>query len=410
VTADRSTRPIAVIGGVYRERCMHPHWDEVFGSAGRAASIIARLGATVALHTHADLVSKEVLDSRGAMEGFDVHASTIDRSLEFEYRHGLAAPKIYDRGDRHAPLNVRVERAVRYGMLEAEAIVHGDRVVYDPQNAIAPTRYHENGSTARELAIVMNRHEACVFTGLWNATTAELATALIAQKTAGVVVIKQGPAGALVHDGRRIQIVPAYRSRAVWKIGSGDNFGAHFAYRWLHEDRPAAESADMASRATAYYCETRGFPSHSNLANYAPTPITPSASHIAGRQRAVYLAGPFFTLAQLWLIEEARTCLRSMGLAVFSPYHDVGHGSADDVVTQDLAAIDAADLIFAIGDGMDPGTVFEVGHAKAKGKPVVLYGENVSAGDQKMMLGSGCVIADDFVSAIYEAAWVACTL
>jgi nucleoside 2-deoxyribosyltransferase len=81
----------------------------------------------------------------------------------------------------------------------------------------------------------------------------------------------------------------------------------------------------------------------------------------------VYLAGPFFDLAQVWLIEQARANLREMGLEVFSPYHDIGLGSANDVVAKDLEGIDASHLVFAIADGLDPGTLYEIGYARTKG-------------------------------------------
>jgi len=64
----------------------------------------------------------------------------------------------------------------------------------------------------------------------------------------------------------------------------------------------------------------------------------------------------------------------------------------------------------AVCDGMDPGTVFEVGYARAKDKPVVVYCENEVDERTKMMRGSGCIVSDDFVSAIYQALWVACEL
>ena len=123
----------------------------------------------------------------------------------------------------------------------------------------------------------------------------------------------------------------------------------------------------------------------------------------------MYLAGPFFSLSQLWLIEEARGQLLEMGLNVFSPVHDVGHGSAEDVA-QDLDAIHECDLMLAIGDGLDAGTIYEIGYARALKKPVIMYVENESEEDQKMMVGSGCIITDDFVTAIYQAAWKAAEL
>jgi len=59
---------------------------------------------------------------------------------------------------------------------------------------------------------------------------------------------------------------------------------------------------------------------------------------------------------------------------------------------------------------MDPGTVFEVGYARALGKPAVIYCENESTENKKMMEGSGCVLENDYVTAIYRTLWKACVL
>jgi nucleoside 2-deoxyribosyltransferase len=95
---------------------------------------------------------------------------------------------------------------------------------------------------------------------------------------------------------------------------------------------------------------------------------------------------------------------------VFSPYHDVGHGSADDVVFKDLEAIKKADLVFAVGDGLDSGTVYEVGYARSQDKPVIVYCENETQESLKMMQGSGCTLCEDFVTAIYRSFWIAAAL
>jgi len=121
----------------------------------------------------------------------------------------------------------------------------------------------------------------------------------------------------------------------------------------------------------------------------------------------VYLAGPFFTLNQLWLVKQARTDLRSLGLEVFSPIHDVGGGSPEAVVQPDLAAIKGADILFAIVDGLDPGTVYEIGYARSQGKPVVVYSENETNEDLKMMIGDGCIMQSDYATAIYHTVWEA---
>ena len=105
------------------------------------------------------------------------------------------------------------------------------------------------------------------------------------------------------------------------------------------------------------------------------------------------------------MIEEACTVLDTMGFEVLSPYHLVGPGDADDVVEADLRYLDDADLVLAIGDGMDAGTIFEVGYAHAKGMPVVFYAENEVGEDRKMFEGTGCRMCGDFTSAVYHAVW-----
>lgn len=410
-TPPSSTSPrIEVVGGVYREWCLRPAWREIYGSAGRAAVAMASMGASVRLHAYMDRMAKGSMAAQAALNGFEIAPRDATSTVRFDYVHGLAVPRIIALPHQHDVIEVRAENIVRFGMLESDAVVHGDTVVYDPQNAVDPAPFMQNGSTARRLALILNRHEAALMTGLRDAPVPEMAKTLIAEKQAAVVVIKQGPLGAFVLDGDKESAVPAYRSGKVWKIGSGDNFVAHFAHRWISEGRPAAECADLASRATAYYCSTSGFATQAEIDAFAMPPIRPSQRYVEGWKPMVYLAGPFFTLAQLWLVEEARNALSTMGLQVFSPFHEVGHGSADDIASQDLAALMKADLVFALGDGMDPGTMYELGHARAAGKPVIVYCENESDGDKKMMAGSGCQFFNDFVSAIYNASWRACEL
>lgn len=389
---------------------MRPHWQEIFGSGGRAASAIASMGIAVDLHSYFDALTLDVLQGRSALEGMRVFPTAIERAVAFEYHHGLETPRIYGVKEQSPPFRVSADDIVCFGMLEGHPIVHGDRVVYDPQNASNPKPFKTNGSTARELAVILNRHEAGLLSGMPNAPAQDMAAALLEQNSANVVVIKLGPLGALVYDGNSAHVVPAYHSDRVWKIGSGDNFVGHFGYRWLYERRNAAESADLASRATAYYCQTKGFATPRTFATYSPQPVTPSKRYVEGRRPTVYLAGPFFTLAQLWIIEQARADLSALGFTVFSPYHDVGHGSAEDVVLQDLGGIAASDIVFAIADGLDSGTIYEIGYARARDKPVVMYCENESPENMKMMQGSGCAICTDYVSAVYQALWLATAL
>jgi len=307
---------------------------------------------------------------------------------------------------------VAVDPAVALGddvVLEGDGVVSAEQAVYDPQDAASPQLFAQNGSSARRLALVLNRHEAQLLVG-HGGRTSDLAQALLAKSSAEAIVIKDGARGALVLENARVTEVPAYQSASVWKIGSGDNFAAHFSVRWMLQGKSAAESADLASRATAYYCETRGFADDDLLAAYLPRPVQPSSRYLAGYAPSVYLAGPFFNLAQVWLVEQARSDLQAAGLRVFSPYHDVGIGVAQDVVAADLKGINESDLVFAIVDGMDPGTVFEIGYARATGKPVIVYCEMPSGENHKMLEGTDCTIVNDYVSAVYRTVWTACAL
>ncbi|WP_228893946.1 PfkB family carbohydrate kinase [Pseudoduganella aquatica] len=399
---------IHVVGGLYREECMRPGWREIYGSAGRAASAIAAAGGKACLHGYADTLASDNFLQRAALEQYKVNLTDVADATTFQYVHGLGTPTITTQAASHPSLTISQERVVRFGMLEGDAVVHANFAVYDPQNVSNPRHFAENGSTATHLALVLNRYEAAVLSGI-DGSPLEMAQALVSASRAQVVIIKLGPQGALVYaDGQEAQ-VPAFRTDKVWKIGSGDTFVANFAHHWM-SGQPAGQAAILASRATAYYCQFRGFATPGQLAAYWPTPVELSARCLKGYRPKVYLAGPFFTLAQLWLVEQAREQLHALGLDVFSPYHDVGHASANDVAAKDLAAIDNCDVLFAIADGLDSGTMYEIGHAQARQKSVVIYCENEADNHLKMMVGAGCIVSKDYVSAIYQTLWTAIEL
>jgi nucleoside 2-deoxyribosyltransferase len=211
---------------------------------------------------------------------------------------------------------------------------------------------------------------------------------------------KQEVAGALLVMPEEQVVIPAYETQHVWKIGSGDVFSATFAALWGCQGLPAEEAADLASRATAYYCETRTLPGlvPAELRQLSFTPRNPSAG-------IVYLAAPFFDIGQRWIVEEARALLLNLGAVVFSPVHEVGPGPAEIVASADIEGLERADVVFGILNGLDAGTIFELGYAMKKGLPIVVLAQNLKQEDLKMLAGTGCIVMDDFASAIYQAIW-----
>lgn len=397
---------IIVVGGIYLEQCMRPHWNDYFGSGGRAALALGRMSNRVSLHGYADREASTCLEIRHAnMSDVSLSLTPINTSLCFSYTHGLATPR-FGKPSSEECIELKGDNILRFGMLEGEAVVQARQAVYDPQNPHNPRPFKENGSKAERLAIVLNRNEARLLLGDDAHDEDEKTVELLAEREgAEIVVMKRGPRGALVYEAGELTIVPAYKTRRVWKVGSGDVFAAVFAMGWMKHNETAHDAAMRASKATAFYCENRTPPTIEQLKNFNPCEIEIGARWTSGESFSAYLAGPFFNLAQLWLVEEAKHALSSMQLKVLSPYHEVGVGPAMDVAPKDLEMIRNSDVVLALCDGFDPGTLFEVGYARSLGIPVVVFSEIESAENLKMMEGSGCIICDDFVSSIYHAMW-----
>ena len=196
--------------------------------------------------------------------------------------------------------------------------------------------------------------------------------------------------------------VPVYKTSHVFPIGSGDVFTTVFSFFWFSGYKSII-AAMNASKAVAAYCEDKG------MVDAIPELLKKNAfeEFIPNKAGLVYLAGPFFTLNAKLFVSECRNILQAMGMQVFSPYHDVGEGKAEDVAPKDIEKLKKCSCVFAIIDGLDSGTLFEVGYAIALGKKVVAYVENETEGSLKMLKGTGCDIEKDFTTALYKTCWYA---
>jgi len=392
---------ISVAGGLYVERCIEPRWDDAYGSGGRAAAALSGAVPGIKLHTYRNTSLADAEASLKSAYGILVDGPMADREIAFDYFHSLATPKITPRPDailRHPAFEVSDDVVLRFGMLEGDAKVSAKVAVYDPQSAFDPRPFSENGSRADKLAVILNRQEARQFSGM--ADPREGAAALLERDEADVVVLKMGGHGALVATRDGHWQVPAYRSETVFKIGSGDVFSAAFTQFWALEQRSPADAADLASRATSHYVNTHGLPIPS-----ADALMEMAAERVVPGTGKIYIAAPFFNLAERWVVEEVRNQLLAMNVSVFSPLHDVGEGPGEVVAPLDLQGLDECQAVLAILNGADAGTIFEIGYAVARGIPVVGLAQNMRPEDVKMPAGSGCRIVGDLVSAIYHAVW-----
>lgn len=395
-----------VVGGTYREVCKEGEWRQLYGSGLRAAAALKH-SASIRLHTYVGSSELLLLEAMGATFGIELFPTQIARTIEFSYDHGLSVPLISPPLHTVTPagaIQINADQILRFGMVDGDAIVQGEMVVYDPQSAYSPVLFHANGSTAKRLVVVCNRRESLLLTGEADVPTA--AARLQSLEGAEAVIVKCGSHGAYLVSESGQHHIPAFRTNRIWPIGSGDIFAAAFFACWS-KGQAHLDAALTASKATAHYCETRSLPLPSipgDLPDYVPLTLREPGDQ---KRPRVYLAGPFFNMGQRWIVEEARQALADQGLEVFSPFHDIGFGVAEEVVPADIAALRKADIVLALLDHLDSGTLFEVGYARCLGKPVIGFCQNTPEETLKMLVGTECHVADDFVSAIYHTAWAA---
>lgn len=286
-------------------------------------------------------------------------------------------------------------------MVDAEVAAEARRIVWDPQQPTGERVVLPETLDADELVVVANDDEVRRLGG--DADPEQAARQVLNDTRVAAVLVKMGALGALVVTRKATDLAPPIATGTVWPIGSGDAFAAGFAAGWMGDRHDIDAAVRRAMQFASSWCATRDLTSTVGVGEL-PT----DSAEVPRRNAKVYLAGPFFDLGQRWLVNTARRGLQDVSpeLEVFSPLHDVGPGEAE-VAAQDLAGLEDCNAVLALGDGDDPGTIFELGWARSRNIPVVVYGQRLNREGMKMVLGTGCEISDDLSTAVYRAAWYA---
>jgi nucleoside 2-deoxyribosyltransferase len=399
---------LTIIGGWYEELCGEPRWQEFYGPGGRAAAALAGRRASIRLLTYCPLLLRPKLEYFAKTFGFTVESfGTATAVTRFQYLHWLRPPLISSGSASASELPSicpeYTEHVIRYGFYEGDAIIKAKRAVYDPQNAERVWHFNENGSVAEELAIICNFSEGSKLTG--EISPERILDALLKTPNVVAVAIKGAWEGVLIATKSHRELIKPTPTAHVHKIGSGDVFSAEFGYGWMILGLDPMGAARRASVQVARYSDSGSLPiPESGMITASPAPLIARRD---GKEKKfdIYVAGPFFNYAQLLVVEEMANLFRDAGLSVFSPYHDVGFGHAIHVAKRDLDGLRASRIVVACLEGYDPGTVFEVGYAKAVGIPVLIYSPNLSEVNSTMFVGTNCEVARDFTTAIYRAVW-----
>lgn len=384
-----------VVGGSYSEGCIRPNDRRLRGSGLRAAIALRRVVPDVLLET--SVSESETVDFGAVTGAFGINAHVVPRDspVTFNYFTPLSPPAIDGMDARLlGPISAADDVVLRFGMLERDQQVDVScaTLVLDPQGE---TRALPIGEPRYErLAIVANEREIRRLGGSVDTTRA--AGVLLETTKAQAIVVKSGARGVRVLTSQGEALVGPRPTQVVHPIGSGDVFSASFAWAFGVNGADAVEAARVASAYTSEVVRSLDEP--------ALTDEPALALAEFGEEPTVYLASPFFGLGQEWLVDLVQHALVELGAAPFSPLHDVGRGGPE-VAQKDLDGVDRSAAVLALVDGLDVGTIFEIGYAVRCGKPVVAYLDPQRSEDLTMLLGSGVEITDDLSTAVYRSIW-----
>lgn len=395
MSRDAAAPPVTVVGGTYREQCAEPLSDALYGSGVRAAGILTSLGHRVEFYTCVDRASRREAESVLSCLRIDA-AMIADRPQPLSFRYVTpVSPATWTSSPISTSVEIAADVVLAFGMIDMGWSVTGERVVVDPQHGDLESMM--NSTKATSLAVVLNANEAERQTGLGPREAGHH----LRSRGVEVVVIKRGALGGLVFSDAGVEAYGAIPTNCVRPIGSGDAFTAGFTHAWTLDPSAPVDAARFGAQVAAAH-SLIGIPqvSHELLATL-PEPLP-----AIGETPRVYVAAQFFTLSESLLLEVIRSGLCDSGIAVFSPFHDIGLGG-DEVALADLDGLQACHAVLALLDGADPGTVFEVGWATKASVPIVGFSGQPSAHEWTMLRGTGSMVTDDLPTAVYQAGWAA---
>lgn len=398
-----------ISGGIYDEIVVDPDSHEIFGSGLRAAGALANRDDQPVLIAPMDDASEEeatlVADALGVT--LDLRTRRSER-VGFRYITPISAPAVNGPNSRlvaGSRITGSDATALVFGLIEAsveETEIRARTVVYDPQRPRDAEPLNLGAMDAENFVVVANSKEIRRL-GRHSEIREAASNVLAADPRVSGVVTKRGAAGCLITRRHRSSfshtLTGAHPTARVWPIGSGDTFSAGLAHG-LDVGLDLIEAAEIGSAAAAYWCSTRSPTLPRQLLD---GDFSMLARPLQASAPVVYLAGPFFSVAERWLVESVRDELTGLGCDVWSPVHEVGSGGLE-VAAKDIEGLERSDVVLALLDHGDPGTVFEVGWAVKMGIPVIGYG-NVGVEGAKMLAGTRVELHRDLSTACYRAAW-----
>lgn len=393
---------IIVIGGTYREIEYDDISLEIFGSGFRSSKFLLENNCEVKFYTSGNSdVLNFLKENKKVYKNFSFQCQDYHEFITFKYCFSLDQPSIFPNLlniTKTEELSVQAQNIVAFGMLETEFKLDGNKIIYDPQTSIKPIKFSQIG-TANELIYIVNKKEAEALAS--SKQIDEIKDFFFITEGTKAFIIKNGPFGATLYTEDGEINVPAYITKNVHKIGSGDIFTSSFAYYWMEKGMSISDAVLFASKSTASFCDKKVYidSSKPGFSDYKVFKYKDISS------KQVYLASPFFSIADLILIDKVRSAFLDFGVNVFSPFHDIGIGNEIAIARKDLDGINNSEIIFLILDNLDSGTLVEAGYSFAKEKKMIGYQRTCNDSDILMLKPSEMKIFNHITTAIYHTIW-----
>lgn len=392
---------ISVIGGTYREIDYDDISMDIYGSGFRCCKFLLENKCAVKYFTSGnDEVENYLKENAKVYNDFKFKCTESDNLITFKYNFALDNPNIFPHIlnlKKTDNIQVNNENIICYGMLESEFTAIGGKVVYDPQTPIKPKKFSEIGK-AEQLIYIVNLNEAKAISSC--NTIEEIKNYFFNEENAIAVIIKNGPFGAKLFYKNNEFHIPSYVTENVNKIGSGDIFTSSFGYYWMIKNLPLEECAILASKTTSLFCDKKAYV---DTQKFDYDFIEFQNKNLIDKQ--IYIAAPFFSIAELILIDKIRNAFLEFGVKVFSPFHDIGLGDDESIALKDLEGIKNSDIIFCLFDNLDSGTLIESGFSLAMNKKIIGYHRTCEDSELLMLKPGKIKIFKHLTTAMYHTIW-----
>jgi hypothetical protein len=393
---------INVIGGTYREVNYDDVSMEIFGSGFRCTKFLLENKCQVNFITSGNSETSQYLnENQKVYPQLKFECNTYNELITFQYSFALDEPSIFPsipNISKTKTWTFKGNDVIAFGMLESDYKIDCKRAIYDPQTSIKPRKFREIG-TADELIYIINKNEANSIASSSNIE--DIKDYFFKTENVRAFIVKNGPYGATLYTKKEEFIIPCYITDNVHKIGSGDIFTASFGYYWMIKNLTLKESALLASKSVAFYCDKKAYVVCTTESEFTYKEFR--TCNLSKKQ--VYLASPFFALSELILVDKIRKSLLSFGVKVFSPFHDIGLGEEKSIAQKDIEGIKGSDIIFVILDNLDSGTLIESGFSMANNKTIIGYHRTCDENKLLMLRPGDFTSYNNLTTALYQTVW-----